>query len=267
MKEIIVKTQAEIDALPKSFKEFTRVLIRSSADIWVSVNFKIENCNIEARGSSHVEARGSSHVVAWGSSHVEAWGSSHVEARGSSHVEARESSHVEARESVSISCQSEFSTLVLFGFAVAVLVRAAKSCVKESKTATVVKPKQKRGTAGWLGSQGVESKSGNVVLFKRVSSDFKTQEKTSNETIWALESKIEHPSWNPKVEECGTGKFHACSRPFFCDEFRSDAGDKYIAIEIKVADLYAWPNPKYPHKVAFRAGKILFECDRYGNKI
>src|SRR3990167_2255941 len=66
--------------------------------------------------------------------------------------------------------------------------------------------------------------------------------------------------------ECGEGKFHACSRPYFCDEFRNNNGDKYIAIEIKKDDLYAWPNPVYPHKIAFREGKVLYECDKFGKE-
>jgi hypothetical protein len=106
MKTITIKTQAEWDALPDSFEEYTEVHIKSGTSFWLSVNWKIGNAHVVARGSSHVEARGRSHVEAWGrshvvargSSHVVAWGSSHVEARGRSHVEAWGSSHVEAWE-------------------------------------------------------------------------------------------------------------------------------------------------------------------------
>jgi hypothetical protein len=73
------------------------------------------------------------------------------------------------------------------------------------------------------------------------------------------------PKWDPTSQECGEGKFHACSRTFFCDEFRSERGDRYVAIEVAVADLHAWKNPTYPHKIAFRTGRVLHECDRYGN--
>jgi len=48
---------------------------------------------------------------------------------------------------------------------------------------------------------------------------------------------------------------------------RSNPGDKYIAIEIAKKDLYAWENPQYPYKIAFRRCKILFECDSLGRKL
>ena len=109
---------------------------------------------------------------------------------------------------------------------------------------------------------------GNVILFKRVSVDFKTQEGTSNETVWNIGSMVEHANWTPKDKECGAGKFHACSRPFFCNEFRSAVGDRYIAIKVNIKDLHAWTSKdaQYPHKIAFRKGKILYECDKFGKK-
>ena len=105
-------------------------------------------------------------------------------------------------------------------------------------------------------------------MFKRVSFNFKTQENTANETSWAVGSILTHPAWNPTKEECGVGKFHACPKAYLCDEFRSEKTDRYIAIRVAVTDLYVWPkNPSYPHKVAFRTGTVLYECDKNGIKI
>jgi hypothetical protein len=106
-----------------------------------------------------------------------------------------------------------------------------------------------------------------IVLYKKVSKDFKTQENTSNETLWEIGSTVTHPEWSPKSSECGEGKYHAVAKPFFADEFRDVEGDKYIAIEIKKSDCYEWKDAQYPHKIAFREGKVLYECDRYGDKI
>lgn len=50
MKEIIVKSQAEFDALPKTFSEATRILIESPENVWLSVSAKIENQYVEAWG-------------------------------------------------------------------------------------------------------------------------------------------------------------------------------------------------------------------------
>ena len=101
-----------------------------------------------------------------------------------------------------------------------------------------------------------------------MSSDLKTQEGTVNETVWEIGKTLSHVSWSPKVSECGEGKFHACSRPYFCDEFRFNKDDKYVAIRVKVKDLHAWQgNTQYPHKIAFRAGTVLYQCDKFGNKL
>jgi hypothetical protein len=107
-----------------------------------------------------------------------------------------------------------------------------------------------------------------VTLYKRVSKEFLTQEGSENETCWQPGSTVSHPRWAPDTEECGSGKFHACAAPFLADEFRTISGDRYVAISIRTADLFAWRCiPEYPHKIAFREGTVLFECDRYGEHI
>jgi hypothetical protein len=213
-----------------------------------------------------VEAWGNSSVVAWENSSVEALGNSSVEAWGNSSVEALGNSSVVARGNVSVHVFSADVHITLFMFAVCWLIQKAK-VIKKSKTATIITPKQKPGNAGWLESHAIERKA-KVILFKKVSKDFKTQEGTSRETLWTIGTTLTHPNWEPKSEECSEGKFHACGRPYFCDEFRNNPGDRYIAIEIPKKELYAWPkNPDYPHKIAFRTGKVLYECDKIGKKI
>ena len=224
-----------------------------------------ESSHVVAWGSSHVEARESSHVEAWGSSHVEARGSSHVVARESSHVVARGSSHVEAWENVACHVQSDFSIIDLFGFSVAIAIAAKAKIKKKSKTSSIIKPINKGGVDGWADRNGI-SVNGTAIVFKRVSVDFKTQEQTENETTWTIGSTLEHANYNPN-EECGKGKYHACSRAYFCDEFRIKKDDRYIAIKVAKKDLHAHDNGSYPHKISFRKGTVLHECDRYGKKI
>ena len=119
----------------------------------------------------------------------------------------------------------------------------------------------------WLDMHDIKSVRGKVVLYKRVSSDLKTQGGTKNETLWAIGSALQHPDWAPAKTECEGGKYHACDTPAHCDAFRADNGDRYVAIEVKTKDLYAWATPTYIHKMAFRQGKVLYEVDRKGNKI
>jgi hypothetical protein len=211
-------------------------------------------------------ARDNSHVEAWGSSHVEAWGSSHVEALDNSHVEAWGSSHVEAWGSVCVQIQSDFCSVVLFAFAVGIALAKAE-IKKKSDTATIVRPERREGVAGWLEDHAIAVEADRVLLYKRVSSDFLTQQGKAWEQRWDPGSTVEHSAWEPESSECGPCKFHACARPYFADEFCDGMNDRYVAVEIAVADLYAWPNPSYPHKIAFRAGRVLYECDLYATRI
>ena len=232
MKTVIVKNQAEWDKLPAKFDEWTIIEIRSNADTWVTIRSVPESSRVVARESSSVVARGSSRVEAWGS--------------------------------VAVHVQNDSVTATLFAFAVA-FAHAKGKITKKSKTATIIRPTVKAGVPGWLENQGIDNKA-KVILFKRVSKDWKTQEGTSNETIWMPGTMLTHSAWEPESGECGEGKFHACSTAYFCDDFRDKPDDRYVEIEIAQKDLHAWPNPQYPHKIAFRAGKVLHEVDKWGDK-
>jgi hypothetical protein len=203
-----------------------------------------------ARENSSVEARENSSVVARENSSVEAWGNSSVVARGN----------------VGVHVQSPYCSLELFAFSVAWLIAKCKVKTHGKKCQTIT-PVAPEGLEGWFENEAVSVDGKKAILFKRVSADFKTQEGQTNETLWAVGSTLEHKAWSPKDDECGPGKFHACSRPYFCDEFRSLRGDRYVAIEVNVSDLYLWPNGQHPHKIAFRKGTVLHECNKLGKKI
>jgi hypothetical protein len=183
-----------------------------------------------------------------------------------SSVEARDNSSVVAWDNSCIRNFSDTASILLWGFCVCYIINILKfKVVRKSKTSTIIKPITKKGLASWITKYGLNSK--KIILYKRVSNEFKTQEKTENETMWNIGTSIEHKNWNPKNQECGEGKFHACPHPYFCDEFRKIKNDKYIAIEIKKEDLYLWPdNPEYPNKIAFRKGKVLYECNNLGRR-
>jgi len=107
-----------------------------------------------------------------------------------------------------------------------------------------------------------------VIIFKRVSANFETQEETRNRTEWLPGTTVVHPNWNPEKEECGEGKFHGCPKPWWCDMFRDKRSDRDVAVLVKKEDIYEWPDSKsYPQKIAFREGRVLYEVDRNGNKI
>jgi hypothetical protein len=103
MKEIIIKTQDELDKLPDKFEKYTQIIIQGG-NYCNRIIIKVArgNSSVEARGNSSVEAWGNSSVEAWGNSSVVAWGNSSVVARGNSSVVAWENSSVVARGNSSV---------------------------------------------------------------------------------------------------------------------------------------------------------------------
>jgi hypothetical protein len=99
MNKIKIYTQKDLDNLPDSFEEYTRILL-------INFNGAIKkawgNSSVEARGNSSVVARENSSVVALENSSVVAWENSSVVALGNSSVEARGNSSVVARENSSV---------------------------------------------------------------------------------------------------------------------------------------------------------------------
>lgn len=131
----------------------------------------------------------------------------------------------------------------------------------------------------WLKAHGVKHNGVSCVLYKRVSKCFKTQGgryAAGTATSWRPGTTVTHPDWRPKESECGSGKFHACDTPWRCDSYRWTYNDRYVAIHIKLVDLYVWPgkhmgwgwlSPAHPDKIAFRKGRVLFECNSKGKRI
>jgi hypothetical protein len=282
VKTITVKTQAELDALPEAFEEVTAIEIRARGcgiavrkhrensqivargDTWI-VAWK--NSRIVARENSRVDAWDNSWVVAFENSRVEAWENSWVIAMGDSRVHASENSRVEARE---------HSRIVAWENSRVVAVENSRVEANENSLVDIWDQAEATGLGKinvfksniprdgsvekWITSEFVKVEKGFATLYKRVSREFRTQEGTENETLWLPGTRVEHANWNPGEEECGAGKFHACSRPYFCDRFRNGPGDKYIVIKVEVEDLVAWKNAVYPHKIAFRRGEVIGEC-------
>jgi hypothetical protein len=212
-----------------AIKDIKEYTVINIRDCKIIVSDKIENSSVVARENSSVVARENSSVEAWGNNGVNNYSN---------------------------------GTVLLLGYAVAWVHNKIHKTIKKSKTANIILVK----TQDWFDSHGIK-KTKYIILYKRVSNDFKTQEKTQNETLWAINSTVKHQNWNPTQSECGEGKFHACPRPYFCDEFRNKKDDKYIAIKVALKDTFVWKNAQYPHKIAFSEGVILYECDKFGKKI
>ena len=295
MKEIIISTQAEWDALPAKFDSEVAIKITGqlreikatpgnatvsvsgSARVgYVSGSARVDSVSDSARVDSVYDSARVDSV--YGSARVGyVSGSARVDSvSGSARVDSVSDSARVGSVYGSASVGSVYGTatvyihnnsaLVLAGFAVAFLYAKAK--VKKAKTATIIRPRWAKGATGWSEREGVISAGrGKVILFKRVSQKFQTQEGTKNETIWTPGATLTVPNWNPTSSECGEGKFHGCARPGPCSQFRNLSTDRFVAIEVELKDLHAWEGGDYPHKIAFRSGKVLYECDIFGEKV
>ena len=230
MKE--AKTQAEFEALSKTGKWFC-----VTSGVWVAR----DSSYVVARDSSYVVARDSSHVEAWDSSHVEAWDSSHVVARGSSHVVARGSSHVVAWDSSTCAKRSE-------------LVDAHGNVIDFTKYPKTVKE--------WLDKYKIKEKDGNVILYKGTNENYKTQK----DTTWIIGKTTIALDWSDTENiECGYG-LHFCHHPVCCEQFMEVK--HYLACEIQIKDIRIYNNrPEYPDKIRAMSAKVLYECDRWGEKL
>ena len=280
MKDIVVTTQAEFDALEDGFGERTRILIAGATER-IAINANPKNCSIEGydncsiegwgncsivgRGNCSIVGRDNCSIVGWGNCSIEGWGNCSIVGSDNCSIVGRGNCSIVGRDNCSIRVFSEYlRNIVLHGFSV-VFVPSSITLNIEKKS--IYCHIQITHDLGWFERNGIE-KTETILLYKKVSKDWKTQEGTPNETLWTLGSHGVHPAWNPKNKECGEGKFHACSRPYFCDEFRNEVGDRYIALSIKLEDLHEWKdNPAYPHKIGFRAGTVLYECDKFGKEI
>ena len=84
MKTIIVKTQKELDELPDSFNEFTRIAIKSEMDVGIQVYRTPKNSRIDLRDNSSAVLRDNSSAVLRDNSSAYLWSNSSAELRGNS---------------------------------------------------------------------------------------------------------------------------------------------------------------------------------------
>jgi len=281
MTHIVITTQADFDALPDRFEAYTIIEIRAKS---IVISGRRDNSSIEARDNSSVRARDNSSIEARDNSSIEAWGNSSIVARDNSSVQARDNSSVQAWENSSVQARGNSSiqardnsfcrifcagaNVELYGASAAMLQADGACALRKSDQAKILQQPEPEWTVpGWLERAGILEVNGHVIVYKRVSADLRTQEEQPWETTWCIGTTLTHPYWCPYHAECKGGKFHGCSRPYFCDEFRSVKGDRYIAVQVAVTDLYAWKKPRYPHKIAFRSGTVLYECDKHGRQV
>ena len=218
---------------PKTQKEFDK-LAEGKDWIYVSKGYW------EASGSAHVEARGSAHIEARGSAHIVARESAHVVARESVYIVARGSAHVEAWGSSTCAKHSS-------------LVNAHGNVIDFT-----IYPKT---VDGWLNKYECPIRRGKVILYKATDENYRTR----NGFQYTIGEMAIAPDWEDIDIECGKG-LHLCHHPVCCKEFIT--ARHYLACEVKVIDLRIYSSkPEFPDKLRAKSCRVLYEVDRWGNKI
>lgn len=153
------------------------------------------------------------------------------------------------------------------------LAHAKAEAERQARRSAPLNRTEEKAVLDWCAEKGLPVTDGKVVVYKRVSADYKTQVGyLDRETSYIIGSTVTHPNWNPRSSECGAGKYHACGTPRQCDPYcgmYDNGSDKYIALEVAVKDMFAWParGRCHPNKIAFRTGKVLCRCNREGRKM
>jgi hypothetical protein len=204
MKEIIVKTQAEVDALSKDFAGVIYVEGGSQATpLELAVAFK--EAAVIVRGQAWVRLWGSSHAVLWESSHAELWESSHAVLWGSSHAVLWGEAMVSAFNSAEI---------VAKGYNV---ISVRKSDRKNMKLVVgknsylKVIPDFKPTFAEFAARYPVDSKGGKAILYKAV-------HKRDGEYLSHYDASFKYEVGKIKQQKCNPSKDNSCSQGIHVSE-------------------------------------------------
>ena len=255
MKEIIIKTQKELDALPLNFNEYTQIYIeggtRSDRIVvrvaWGNSNVVARgNANVEAWGNANVEARENSNVVAWGNSNVVAWENSNVEAWENSNVVAWENSNVVARGNSNVVAMGNSNIKIFSEYcdikkamqeSVIIYVGVKGKPKKTEKTATVLHKK----VAQWTKDSFCELyesqvKNKKLTLYKSVNPDTFCDFQTGK-IKYEVGEEIICPDWNSaKTIQCGNG-LHLSPTPAMALSYNQG---KVLKCEVDIKDFVVY---------------------------
>ena len=236
MKEVKVKTQAELDAVIKA----------GDLAICVEGSFSItDNATVEA----------------WGNATVRAWGNATVRAGGNATVRAGDNATVRAVANVFIRL---FSALKITASASVIVMRYddGKCKVNGGKIIETGKPKT---PAQWCIHHGIEIKKGQrtVLLYKALNINFKANHNDFDYTPGTTPIATD---WDDGHAECGGG-LHFSPTPFQALSFNPEA-KRFVACPVDLKDIVVHPDGDYPEKIKAKGCCApVWECDIDGKPI
>ena len=241
MTEIIVKTQAELDAAltrDDISNNTHKIAIDSPAGVWITIGDDHgqdvqawDSATVRAYGSATVRASDSATVRAWDSATVEAWDSATVEAWDSATVEAWDSATVRASGSATVRAYG--SATVCAAPYVAVHLLSARATVTGGVVIDIASLDQSNPRT-WCELHGVTiDDDGNAHLYKAVDDNL-TAGHSWTPTAYTLGSDPRCNQWLAN-NSCGFG-LHICPTARQARDHYSDA-TRYLEVTAPLASL------------------------------
>ena len=201
MNEKIVRSQAELDAIPVDYNG--RIIIKFGTPYHRAVINKRYACSVVARGNSSVVARENSSVEAWDNSSVVARENSSVVARKNSSVVAWDNSSVEAWDNSSVEARDNSSVEAWGNSQVTDVDRRGN--IKTSGNARIVYNPD--NISDWAEANDITITDGKIRLYKAVHKrDGKYVADWDGQFVYTIGKIAEADDFTlTPIEDCGHG--------------------------------------------------------------
>jgi len=244
LKTVIVKNQAEWDALPEKYEEYTAIHIYSDTKNTIVVKRTPGNATVRASGDATVWASENATVRVWGNATVEAWGNATVEAWENATVEAWENATVRASGNATVRAWGNAIIRALAAIKieafhwVTVICQDCKPAIKRhGENVTIARTKTLKHTQETFTDIYPADKQGFTEMFKSVRPDTLCDFYTGD---IKYEGVVECPDWDAnKDRQCGGG-LHVSPTPEMA--LRYNGGGKVLRVRVHKDDYVVYPD-------------------------
>ena len=271
MKQITIKTQAEYDALPKKFKNYTEIIIDATEPIY-EIRTVPENADVTLTGQTVVEylyikatLRENSQATLWENSQATLWGNSQATLRGNSQATLRENSQATLWGNSQVKAAFENSNIKAFSSNVIILRLKHQSTLicqncdagvqEKDNTANIIITKTMQHTKQTFLDIYKDSMTANsIILYKSVNPDTLCDFYTGK---IKYEGTVICPDWEDNEQrECGGG-LHLSPTPELALFYNKG---KVLKCKVNIEDFVVYS--QNISKVRCKKVKVLGEGDK-----
>ena len=252
MKEVYVKTQAELDKAIAG-KKSDEIIVCTGGGYFMLT----DNSSATLTGNSSATLYGNSSATLIGNSSATLTGNSSATLYGNSSARLTGNSSATLYGNSSATLYGNSSAMATKYCAIHELSKSARC-----NGGVIIKVPTISTAAQWCDFYGVKVKSGIAVLYKALRDDYKS----SHGFEYKPGSTPAAPDWDGGNVECGGG-LHFSPSPAHALEFDPEA-TKFMACPVLLKEIKVHKNAAYPQKVkAPRVYKPCYEVDIHGKRI